>query len=443
MCGGAGFHRVADSPCRGRRFTAARALISLPVRPKGCVEVLPVGLPLLPRLPHAGFFPSSTLPLLRSMSAPSSPHPGASSPPSPAPPLTGRIPVAVLGGTGAVGQRMIRLLADHPWFQVTAVTGSERSAGRAYGEAAAWFQEVPIPEGVADLRVTPTTEVGDVPLAFSALDSGVAGEAERSVAEGGVLVVSNARNHRMDPTVPLLVPEVNPDHLALLDRQGFPPGGGIITNPNCSTIGMVLALAPLHRAFGVATVQVSTLQALSGAGMPGVPALAIQDNVIPFIEGEEEKLETEPAKILGGMDAPDPGLRVSAQCTRVPVTDGHTALLSIAFREGAVDPDEARALLAGFRGRPQALGLPSAPRYPVQVLPEGEVPQPRLHAGRGSGMAAVVGRIRPCPLAHLRMVVLSHNTIRGAAGGALLCAELALAQGRVPGLTPPVRADDR
>jgi aspartate-semialdehyde dehydrogenase len=352
--------------------------------------------------------------------------------------------VAVLGATGAVGQRMIRLLADHPWFRVVAVTGSERSAGRPYGEAANWFQEVPLPESVAGLTVGTTTQVGGVPLAFSALDSGVAGPAESELAARGILVVSNARNHRMDPDVPLLVPEVNPDHLALLDGQDFPPGGGIITNPNCSTIGMVLALAPLHRRFGIEAVHVTTLQAISGAGMPGIPALAIHDNVVPFIEGEEDKLETEPRKILG---APEPDgaapIRISAQCTRVPVTDGHTALLSIRFRHGAVDPEEARQVMAAFRGVPQERGLPSAPRRPVHVLANGEVPQPRLHVGRGGGMAAVVGRVRPCPLGHLRMVVLSHNTVRGAAGGALLCAELALADGRIPGFSPPLRQDDR
>jgi aspartate-semialdehyde dehydrogenase len=351
--------------------------------------------------------------------------------------------VAVLGATGAVGQRMVRLLEDHPWFRVGLVTGSERSAGRSYGEAVSWTQDAPIPPGVAELRVGTNRDALDAgfSIAFSALDASVAGDAERSAAEAGVLVVSNARNHRMDPGVPLLVPEVNPDHLALLDtlphRGGRgAPSGGIITNPNCSTIGIVMALAPLHRAVGVEGVHLTTLQAISGAGMPGIPALAIHDNVIPRIEGEEEKLEREPAKILGAPGRPA-GLRISAHCTRVPVTDGHTATLSVKLGR-PLDPAAAAELLRGFRGRPQELGLPSAPAVPILVHEEADAPQPRRHAGLGGGMTVSVGRIRPCPLLDLRMVVLSHNTVRGAAGGAILCAELALAEGRVSGASAPL-----
>lgn len=366
-----------------------------------------------------------------------------------------RIPVAVLGATGAVGQRMVRMLAEHPWFRLAALTGSERSAGRPYAEAVNWFQEVPLPDDVAGLEVGGTTAVGEARIALSALDASVAGEAETAVAAAGVLVVSNARNHRMDPRVPLVIPEVNPGHLALLRLQDVPDGGGIITNPNCSTIGLTMALAPLDRAFGVEAVQVATLQAISGAGMPGIPALAIHDNVVPWIQGEEEKLETEPRKILGSllpgtreggpavMGVQPAALALSAQCTRVPVTDGHTALVSVRFRRRGVTPEEAVARMKSFRGMPQERGLPSAPRQPLHVLEGDAGPQPRLHAGREGGMAVVVGRVRPCPLADLRMVVLSHNTVRGAAGGSLLCAELALAEGYLPGLSPPVPTDDR
>ncbi len=348
--------------------------------------------------------------------------------------------MAVLGATGAVGQRMVRLLDAHPWFRVALLTGSERSAGRRYDEAAQWTQDAPIPTAAAALRVGTNRDAvsAGLPLAFSALDASVAGDVEREVAGSGTLVVSNARNHRMDPGVPLLVPEVNPDHLSLLDGAGGGAGaraGGIITNPNCSTIGIVMALAPLHRAVGVEAVHATTLQAISGAGMPGIPALSIHDNVVPFIAGEEEKLEREPAKILGEPGRPA-RIRVSAQCTRVPVTDGHTAALSVKL--GApLAPDEAARLLAAFRGRPQELGLPSAPAAPIVVHGAEDAPQPRRHAGLGGGMAVSVGRIRPCPILDLRMVVLSHNTVRGAAGGAILCAELALAEGRVHGVTVP------
>jgi aspartate-semialdehyde dehydrogenase len=210
-----------------------------------------------------------------------------------------RIPVGVLGATGVVGQRMVRLLEDHPWFRLATVTASDRSAGRPYAEATRWIQSGPIPEAVAALPVRPTEPMAGVPLVFSALDSSVAGPLEERFAGAGILVVSNARNHRMDPRVPLLVPEVNPGHLDLLDGQEYPEGGGIITNPNCSTIGLSLVLGPLHAAFGVEAVHVVTLQALSGAGLPGHAALEMQDNVIPFISGEEEKLEAETLKILG------------------------------------------------------------------------------------------------------------------------------------------------
>jgi aspartate-semialdehyde dehydrogenase len=360
-----------------------------------------------------------------------------------------RIPVAVVGATGAVGQRMLLLLDAHPWFRVTAVSASPRSAGRPYHEVVPWAQERPIPPAVAAMKVGSTDEVPDVPIAFSALDASVAGPVETALASAGLLVVSNARSHRMDPTVPLLVPEVNPDHLALLETQPFPAPGGIVTNPNCSTIGLVMALAPLHRAFRIEAVQVTTLQAMSGAGMTGLSALAIHDNVIPWIDGEEEKLESEPRKILGALKrggadrtVRSADITISAQCTRVPVSDGHLATVSMRFVDQP-SIEDAKVVLEAFRGAPQEHGLPLAPRRPIHVVPEPQGPQPRRHAGLEGGMAVSVGRLRPCPVLDLRMVVLSHNTVRGAAGGSVLCAELALAEGRVHGRKPPVPVDDR
>ncbi len=347
-----------------------------------------------------------------------------------------RIPVGVLGATGSVGQRFIRLLADHPWFRVAAVTASERSAGRSYGEAVRWAQDDPIPDEVAVLTVLPTEVGPDVPLVFSALDASVAGPVETDFASSGVMVVTNARNHRMDPDVPLLVPEVNAAHLDLLREQSFPEGGGIIANPNCSTIGLVIPLQALHRAFGVQRVNVVTLQAISGAGIPGISSMEIMDNVVPFIGGEEEKLEQETRKILGelnGSGIQEAKVEVSAQCTRVPVRDGHLEMVSLAL-EGSPGPAQVREALSAFRGEPQDLELPLAPRSAIHVLEEDDHPQPRLHRDLEGGMAVSVGRVRDCSLLGIKMAVLSHNTVRGAAGGAILCAELAVAQDRVPGL---------
>ena len=351
---------------------------------------------------------------------------------------SGKIPVAVLGATGSVGQRMVALLDRHPWFRLAAVTASERSAGRPYGEVTRWCQPTPMPEGAAAMGVRETGPQLEETLLFSALDASVAGNVEEGNARAGHLVVTNARNHRMAADVPLLVPEVNDDHLALLAHQAF-GGGAIIANPNCSTIGLVLALAPLHRAFGVDRLQVVSMQAVSGAGIPGVSSMQIIDNVIPYISGEEDKLEREPQKILGtlGDGEIDPaGLVVSAQCNRVPVVDGHTLCVSVQLQRTATAADIIEAWTS-FRGAPTELGLPSAPDPPVVYLPEADAPQPRTHRELGNGMAAAVGRLRPCPLLDWKFVTTSHNTIRGAAGGALLCAELALARGAFPGLQRP------
>ncbi len=351
----------------------------------------------------------------------------------------GRIPVAVLGATGTVGQRFIRLLEDHPWFRAEALLASARSAGKPYREAVDWIQDAPIPVAAAEKTVAEAQasslgegeNIDHCPLVLSALDASVAGPIEAALAARGHLVVSNARSHRMAPEVPLLVPEVNPDHLELASRQAQKTGGAIVTNPNCASIGLVLTLAPLVHAFGVKAVSVVSLQAISGAGLPGVASYRIADNVVPYIGGEEEKLEMEPHKILGTLTASgiEPhGATISAQCNRVPVIDGHTLCVSLALGTKA-SADDVRRAWEEFHALPQELALPSAPRQPVHVLNELAAPQPRLHRELEGGMAASVGRLRACPLLDFRYVTLSHNTLRGAAGGALLAAELAVARG--------------
>jgi aspartate-semialdehyde dehydrogenase len=349
--------------------------------------------------------------------------------------MTAKIPVSVLGATGTVGQKFVRLLADHPWFEVAAVAASSASAGRPYGEAVRWRETVPLPDRVARLTVAECVPPLAGPIAFSALDADVAGPIEQAFARAGAWVVSNARNHRMDPDVPLLIPEANADHLALIDRQraarGWP--GAILTNPNCSTAALALVLAPLHRAFGVEKLVVSTMQATSGAGYPGVPSLDILGNVIPHIGGEEEKMERESRKILGtlGEAGVEPAaFAVSAHTNRVAVVDGHLETVSVGFRRGAT-PEEAVQVLREFAAPPCVAGLPSSPRPPVEVELRPDRPQPRLDLERGGGMAVTVGRIRPCPVLDLRLVLLGHNTIRGAAGQGVRIAELLVADGRV------------
>ena len=348
--------------------------------------------------------------------------------PGPASPLR----VAVAGATGLVGQRFVALLAAHPWFDLEVLTASERSAGRRYGDVVDWRLAEPLPPAIAALTVQPNAAAARCRLVFSALDAAVAGEVERELAAAGAFVVSNAKNFRMHPQVPLVVPEVNPEHLGLLEQQQF-GGGAIVTNPNCSTIGLVLALQPLAAAFGVRAVHVVTLQALSGAGIGGPSALAMLDNLIPHIGGEEEKIEQETRKILGRLEngaVRDADIRVSAQCNRVAVLDGHTECVSVELgREVAAA--ELVAAWRGFRSLPQELGLPSAPRAPIHYRDEIDAPQPRLHRDLERGMATVIGRLQPCAVLHHRFVALSHNTIRGAAGGSILLAELAVARGRV------------
>jgi aspartate-semialdehyde dehydrogenase len=342
--------------------------------------------------------------------------------------MPGKTPVGVLGATGAVGQKFVTLLEHHPWFELTEIAASDRSAGKGYKDAAVWRQYKPIPESLKNRIVKPCEPALDCRVVFSGLDSSVAGEIEENFARAGYIVLSNSKNHRMDEDVPLLVPEVNADHLAIIkaQRERRAWSGAIVTNPNCSTIGLVMALAPLHRAFGVKRVIVTTMQALSGAGYPGHSAIDMLGNVIPFIGGEEEKVETEPLKIMGALEGDRirfAECRISAHTNRVFVEDGHMECVS-AELERKASPGEVARVLADFSSLPQELKLPSAPEHPVIVSETDDRPQPRFDRDAGRGMSAVVGRIRECAVFDIRFVVLSHNTIRGAAGAAILNAEL-------------------
>lgn len=346
-----------------------------------------------------------------------------------------RIPVAVLGATGAVGQMFIRLLANHPWFQLAELAASERSAGRRYADAAHWIGSDDIPPGLRDLTVLACDpNVVASPIVFSALDATVAREVEAAFAVAGRLVLSNAKSFRMDDDVPLVIPEVNADHLALLDVQRARRGwkGAIVTNANCSSIVAVMALAPLHRAFNLARAFVSTMQAVSGAGYPGVPSLDILGNVIPFIKDEEGKIQTEILKMLGQLDGDHvvpAGTRISAHANRVPVENGHTICMSLDFAR-PVSPEEASKVLREWTGDPACRLLPSAPARAVVVTDEPDRPQPRRDAERGGGMTVTVGRIREDPLFSIKLVASGHNTVRGAAGASILNAELLVASGR-------------
>ena len=347
-----------------------------------------------------------------------------------------KTPVGILGATGAVGQRFIQLLESHPWFEVAEVAASDRSAGKTYAEACTWRLPGTPPASVASLTVGSIAGPFRSKLLFSGLDSSVAGEAESALAGKGHAVVSNSRNHRMDPDVPLLIPEINPDHLDAIAGQKRRTGGGyIVTNPNCSVAGLAMALAPLHQAFGVESVAVVTLQALSGAGYPGVASLDVADNVIPYIGGgEEEKIESEPQKILGtfsgGVFGPAP-FSISASVHRVAVIDGHTMAIFVKLARRAAAPEASRAL-ADFRGEPQRRELPTAPRQPIHVLTGNDRPQPRLDRDCEGGMAVSVGRVREDRQFDLRLEALVHNTIRGAAGAAILNGELLQARGLLP-----------
>ena len=343
--------------------------------------------------------------------------------------------VGILGATGMVGQRFIQLLVDHPQFDVTAVAASNRSQGKTYGEACTWRLSGEMPSSVRTLSVQPPTPPLDCDLIFSSLPGEMARVTEGDFAAAGFPVISNSSAFRMDEDVPLLIPEVNHQHLGLLERQKtkFTSGGFIVTNPNCSTIMLALALAPLHAAFGIEATIATTLQALSGAGYPGVASLDILDNVLPYIGGEEEKIESETTKILGRFNdsrielAP---IAVSAQCHRVNVSDGHMAAVRVKLAR-KVTLAEVRDALTSFRSLPQELGLHSAPATPIVVRDEQDRPQPKLDRDAGNGMTITIGRLKPDTVFDYRFVVLSHNTIRGAAGAAILNAELLIALNRL------------
>jgi aspartate-semialdehyde dehydrogenase len=343
-----------------------------------------------------------------------------------------RIEVGILGATGMVGQHFIKFLDGHPLFDLTWLGASERSAGKLYSEAAKWHLAATTPESIASLRVE-EAKPGNAPqLLFSAMDASVAREIEQAFAKAGHVVVSNSKNHRMDHDVPLIVPEVNPDHLKLIPGQQRARGwkGQIVTNPNCSTVVLTMGLGPLKQ-FGITRVIATTLQAISGAGYPGVPSMDIVANVVPFIGGEEEKMQQETQKILGHVagDRIEPlAAKVSAHCNRVPVVDGHTVTVSVEFSSSPTEAD-IRNAFETFSSVPQERNLPSAPKRPVQYMPENDRPQPRKDAERERGMAAFIGRLRPCPVFDWKFVALGHNTIRGAAGAAVLNAELMHSEG--------------
>jgi aspartate-semialdehyde dehydrogenase len=346
----------------------------------------------------------------------------------------GKRRVAVLGATGAVGQTFIRLLADHPWFELAEVAASERSAGKPYAEAARWIGGTRMPETVAALTVLPcdprkiTSQI-----VFSALDSSAAGDAEPAFARAGHVVLTNAKNHRMAPDVPLVIAEVNPDHLEVLDaqRRGRKWKGAIVANGNCASIVAALPLAPIHQHFGIKQIIIVTMQAVSGAGYPGVPSLDILGNVIPYIAEEEPKIESEVQKFLGTQH--DGTIRsadfgVSAHANRVPVEHGHTICMSVGLRT-RTDAAEVERAIADWRGADASRGLPSAPGCPIVLVTEADRPQPRRDVETERGMSVVVGRVRPDPVLDVKLVAVGHNVIRGAAGASVLNAELMMRAG--------------
>ena len=347
--------------------------------------------------------------------------------------MSAKIPVGILGATGIVGQRFIQMLEHHPWFEVAWLAASDRSEGREYADAARWRLKTTIPASVAKMRVSAAKPDGTPHVIFAALDASIAAELEPRFAEAGCAVISNSSALRMVKDVPLVIPEVNPDHVKLIECQAWrrKSGGFVVTNPNCSAIGLVLALAPLHQRFQIETVMAVTMQAVSGAGYPGVASLDILGNVVPYIPKEEEKMEEETRKLLGtlnGAGVIPAAFKMSAQCNRVAVEDGHTESVSIKLKK-KTDAAEILDAWSEFRGVPQEQNLPSAPEIPVHYLTSSDRPQPRFDVDYGHGMTTTVGRLRPCGVLDWKFTVLSHNTIRGAAGAALLNAELLKVQG--------------
>jgi aspartate-semialdehyde dehydrogenase len=346
-----------------------------------------------------------------------------------------KTPVAILGATGAVGQRFVQLLANHPWFEIAALAASERSAGRRYADACRWVIPGDPPPSVGEMIVSPLEPTLPARIVFSALPADVAQEVESRFAQAGYTVCSNTSAFRYEPDVPLVIPEVNADHLALIERQRVERGwpGFIVTSPNCTTTGIAIPLKPLDTAFGLRQVFAATMQAVSGAGYPGVASLDIVDNVLPYISDEEDKIERETRLLLGHTAdgrRVEADIIVSAQANRVPVVDGHTICLSLGF-EDRPTVEDAIAALTGFCNPAVVRDLPSAPECPILVRPEPDRPQPRRDRDAEGGMAVTVGRVRPCPLLDLRMVSVVHNTLRGAASGSILNAELLVASGYV------------
>ena len=348
--------------------------------------------------------------------------------------MKNKYPIGILGATGMVGQRFIQLLERHPWFEVAWLAASDRSSGKKYGDAAKWRLDTPLPERIANITVAPAEAAGAPKIIFAALDAGIARELEPRFADAGCVVVSNSSAYRMAPSVPLVIPEINAEHLHLIEEQASrkASGGYMVTNPNCSTIGLVMALKPLEQRFGITQIIVTTMQAVSGAGYPGVPSMDILGNVVPYIGSEEEKMEAETLKLLGKLEghAVKPlAARISASCNRVAVEDGHTESVSIKLAKPATH-EEILAAWAEFR--PLAgQGLPTAPDQPIEWAPQDDRPQPRLDRNRRNGMAVTVGRLRPCGVLDWKFTALSHNTIRGAAGAAILNAELLASLGKL------------
>jgi aspartate-semialdehyde dehydrogenase len=343
-----------------------------------------------------------------------------------------KITVAILGATGSVGQRFVHLLSHHPWFEIVALSASGRSYGKKYGDVVNWLIPAALPETIASMPLSECKPPLAANIIFSALDSSVASVIEASFANAGQVVISNAKNYRMQHDVPLLIPEVNSSHLDLLSTQKF-TGGKIVTSPNCSAIGLAMALKPIHDLFGIEEVSVVTMQAISGAGYPGVASLDILDNVIPYIDEEEDKLETEPLKLLGvsdGHQVKQAHIKISAQCNRIPVTDGHTECVSIKLKNKASKEEIIQAWRA-YSGGIHELNLPSSPEFPIHYFENERLPQPKLQRNIDKGMAVSIGRLRDCSLLDYKFTLTSHNTIRGAAGNAILCAELMVRKGLI------------
>jgi len=357
--------------------------------------------------------------------------------------MKNRHPIGILGATGMVGQRYIQLLERHPWFEITWLAASDRSSGKTYGEAAKWRLDTPLPERIAKMTVSPAEAESAPKIIFSSIDAPIARELEPRFAAAGCAVISNSSAFRMAPNVPLVLPEVNADHLHLIEEQSWrkESGGYIVTNSNCTVMGPVLALKPIVDRFGVEQIIATSMQAVSGAGYPGVASMDILDNVVPYIPNEEEKMEEELLKLLGSLDGhvvKPLAARMSASCNRVPVVDGHTVSVSIKLGKPATS-EEILAAWAEFR--PLAgKGLPTAPEQPVEWAPQPDRPQPRLDRNRGNGMAVTVGRLRPCGVLDWKFTVLSHNTIRGAAGATILNAELLASLGKLGPSAPPDRS---